>query len=324
MKAFILKKIFELIPTFFGITIIIFLVIHLAPGNPIDSMGTFNPNISAESLENMKRLYHLNEPLYVQYLEWLKSLFRLDFGTSMVDGVGVMHKIAERLPVTIGINVVVLLISLAISIPIGIISAIRKDSFIDKFFTFFVFSGYAMPSFWLALLLMILFSVRLHMLPLSGLHSLNIKPGTPTYYLDLVKHLIIPVSIGVYGSLAGFSRYIRKGIIDVLDKDFIRMLYLRGVSKKRIYIHTLKNAMLPLVTILGLSIPGLIGGSVIMESIFAIPGMGQLFYFSAMSRDYPTIMGILTISTILTLVGNLIADITYALVDPRIRYSDNG
>ena len=184
-----------------------------------------------------------------------------------------------------------------------------------------MFSGYAMPSFWLALLLMILFGTKLHILPLSGLHSMNIKPYTLSYYWDLIKHLILPVSIGVYGSLAGFARYIRKGIIDVLDKDFIRMLYLNGVSKKRIYIHTLKNAMLPLVTILGLSIPGLIGGSVIIESIFAIPGMGQLFYLSAMSRDYPTIMGILTISSILTLLGNLIADITYALVDPRIRYS---
>jgi peptide/nickel transport system permease protein len=323
MKSFLFKKTVELLPTFIGITIIIFIVIHLAPGNPIESMGTFNPNVSAESLENMKKLYHLNEPIYMQYLDWLKSMLSLNFGTSLVDGVSVMSKIAERLPVTIGINIAVLILSLAVSIPIGVASAIKKGSFFDKFFTFFVFSGYAMPSFWLALLLMILFGVKLHILPISGLHSMNIEPGSFAYYIDLIKHLLIPISIGVYGSLAGFSRYIRKGVIDVLDKDFIKMLYLRGATKKQIYIHTLKNAILPLVTILGLSIPGLIGGSVIMESIFAIPGMGQLFYFSAMSRDYPTIMGILTISTFLTLAGNLLADITYALVDPRIRYSKN-
>ncbi len=321
MKVFLLKKLLELIPTFFGITIIIFIIIHLAPGNPINSMGTFNPNISAESLEHMKKFYHLDQPLYVQYADWMKSVLHLNFGVSLVDGVSVIKKIAERLPVTVGINIAVLFLSLAISIPIGVVSAIKKDSFLDKFFTFFVFSGYAMPSFWLALLLMILFSVKWHILPLSGLHSLNVKPGTVFYYWDLVKHLALPVAIGTYGSLAGFARYIRKGVIDVFDKDFIRMLYLNGASKKRIYIHTLKNAMLPLITILGLSIPGLIGGSVIMESIFAIPGMGQLFYLSAMARDYPTIMGILTISTVLTLTGNLIADVTYALVDPRIRYS---
>ncbi len=321
MKVFLLKKMLELIPTFFGITVIIFVIIHLAPGNPINSMGTFNPNISAESLEHMKKLYHLDQPLYVQYIDWIKSVSHFNFGVSLVDGVSVMKKIEERLPVTVGINIAVLLISFSISIPIGIISAIKKDSFIDKFFTLFVFSGYAMPSFWLALLLMMLFSVKWHILPLSGLHSFGVKPDTITYYWDLLKHLALPISIGVYGSLAGFARYIRKGVIDVLDKDFIRMLYLNGASKKTIYMHTLKNAMLPLVTILGLSIPGLIGGSVIMESIFAIPGMGQLFYLSAMARDYPTIMGILTISTVLTLAGNLIADITYALVDPRIRYS---
>ncbi len=321
MKIFLLKKLLELVPTFFGITVIIFVIIHLAPGNPINSMGTFNPNISAESLEHMKKFYHLDQPLYVQYADWIKSVIHLNFGVSLVDGVSVIKKIASRLPVTVGINIAVLVISLAISIPIGVISAIKKDSFIDKFFTLFVFSGYAMPSFWLALLLMILFSVKWHILPLSGLHSINVHPGTFYYYWDMVKHLTLPIAIGVYGSLAGFTRYIRKGVIEVFDKDFIRMLYLHKASKKTIYIHTLKNAMLPLVTILGLSIPGLIGGSVIMESIFAIPGMGQLFYLSAMARDYPTIMGILTISTVLTLTGNLIADITYALVDPRIRYS---
>ncbi len=320
MKSFLIRKTAELIPTFFGITIIIFAIIHLAPGNPVNSMGTFNPNISPEALEHIKKLYHLDQPLYIQYAEWLKSMVHLNFGTSLVDGESVIKKIAERLPVTVGINVAVLIISVAISIPIGVISAIKKDSWIDRASTLFVFSGYAMPSFWLALLLMILFGVKWHILPISGLHSFNVKPGTLSYYLDLAKHLIIPISLGVYGSLAGFSLYVRKGVVDVMDKDFIRLLYLRGTSKWRIYWHALKNALLPLITILGLSIPGLISGSVIIESIFAIPGMGQLFYYSALARDYPTIMGILTISTFLTLIGNLIADIIYALVDPRIRY----
>ena len=320
MKLFLLKKLLELIPTFFGITLIIFFVIHLAPGNPIDSMGTFNPNITSESLEQMKKIYHLNQPLYIQYIAWLKSILDFNFGISLVDGRNVMDKVMDRLPVTVGINVATLILTFLIGVPIGIISSLKKNRLIDKFFTFVVFSGYAVPSFWLALLLMIAFSVHWHLLPLSGLHSMNVKAGLP-YYLDLSKHLIMPIFIGVFGSLAGISRYVRKGMIDVLDKDFIKLLYAKKIPKRKIiYAHALKNTMLPVITILGLSIPGLIGGSVIIESIFAIPGMGQLFYYSALSRDYPTIMCILTISTILTLLGNLLADIAYALVDPRIKY----
>ncbi len=321
MKIFLLKKLLELIPTFFGITLIIFFVIHLAPGNPIDSMGTFNPNITSESLKQMKKIYHLNQPLYTQYIIWLKSVLGFNFGISLVDGRNVMDKVLERLPVTVGINVATLILTFLIGVPIGIISSLKKNKLIDKIFTFFVFSGYAMPSFWLALLLMITFSVHWHLLPLSGLHSMNAKTGL-SYYLDLSEHLIMPIFIGVFGSLAGISRYVRKGMIDVLNKDFIKLLYAKKISKRKIvYVHALKNTMLPVITILGLSIPGLIGGSVIIESIFAIPGMGQLFYYSALSRDYPTIMGILTISTILTLLGNLLADIAYALVDPRVKYS---
>jgi len=321
MLRYIVRKIFELIPTFIGITFIIFLIIHLAPGNPINATGGFNPNVSYESLKNMEKIYHLNEPIYIQYLDWLKNFLKLNLGFSLVDGTSVAKKIAERLPITLLINIITLILSLAISIPIGVISATKKDSFIDKFFTFFVFSGYAMPSFWLALLLILLFSVKLHILPISGLHSFNAKPGTIYYYWDMAKHLAIPIFIGVFGSLAGFARYVRSGMIDVLDKDFIKLMYLRKMDKKTIlYKHALKNALLPLITIMGLSIPSLIGGSVIIESIFAIPGMGQLFYYSAMARDYPTVMGILAISSLLTLLGNLLADITYAIVDPRIRY----
>ena len=321
MLRYTIRKLLELIPTFIGITFVIFLIIHLAPGNPINATGGFNPNVSYESLKNMEKIYHLNEPIYTQYLDWLRNFLKLNLGFSLVDGTSVAKKIAERLPITLLINIITLILSLVISIPIGVISATKKDSFIDKFFTFFVFSGYAMPSFWLALLLILLFSVKLHMLPISGLHSFNVKPGSFYYYWDMAKHLAIPIFIGVFGSLAGFARYVRSGMIDVLDKDFIKLMHLRKIDKKTIlYKHALKNALLPLVTIMGLSIPSLIGGSVIIESIFAIPGMGQLFYYSAMARDYPTVMGILAISSLLTLLGNLLADITYAIVDPRIRY----
>ncbi|WP_035588660.1 ABC transporter permease [Hippea jasoniae] len=321
MKSYLVRKILELIPTFIGITFITFIIIHLAPGNPINATGGFNPNITPESLKNMEKIYHLNQPIYIQYIDWLKSFFSLHLGYSLVDGVSVAEKIVHRLPITLAINLITLILSLLIAIPIGVISAKKKDSFIDKFFTFFVFSGYAMPSFWLALLLMILLSLKLHVLPLSGLHSFNVKPGSVAYFLDMAKHLIIPIFIGVFGSLAGFARYVRAGMIDILNKDFIKLMYLRDMPEKTIlYKHALKNAILPLITLMGLSLPSLIGGSVIIESIFAIPGMGQLFYFSAMARDYPTIMGILAISSILTLIGNLIADIVYALVDPRIRY----
>ncbi len=246
----------------------------------------------------------------------------MDFGRSFApDARPVWDKIKERLPITVGINVLAMFFIFIIAIPLGVMAAVRHNRFFDKITTIFVFIGYATPGFWLALLLMMLFGIKLGWLPLSGLKSLNYESmSILEKFGDIAKHLILPVFVSAFGGLAGLSRFVRSSMLEVIRQDYVLTARAKGLPERVvIYKHALKNALLPVVTILGLSVPGLIGGSVIFESIFAIPGMGQLFYLSVMSRDYPTIMGCLVIGAVLTLLGNLLADISYALVDPRIR-----
>ncbi len=324
MLRYIVKRTLFMIPLLLGITIICFFVMHLAPGSPTDLQTEMNPKASQEMKERLNALYELDKPIYVQYGSWLKKIGRGDLGVSFSsDHRPVADKIMERLPITILINFLSLLIIIAVAVPIGVLSAVHQDSLFDKVTTVFVFIGFAVPTFWLALLLMIFFGIHLGWLPISGLRSLNYEYlGVWEQLVDLVKHLVLPVLVSAFGGLAGLSRYMRANMLEVIRQDYIMTARAKGLSERDvIYRHALRNALLPAITILGLSIPGLIGGSVIFETIFAIPGMGQLFYMSVMARDYPTIMGILLIGAILTLVGNLIADVSYAVADPRIRIS---
>jgi peptide/nickel transport system permease protein len=324
MSAYLIKRILFMIPLLLGITIICFFVMRLAPGAPTDLQTQMNPKASAEMKERLMSMYELDKPIHVQYWSWLKKIGRGDLGTSFSsDHRPVSDKIWERLPITILINLLSLIIIVAVAVPIGVLSAVHQDSLFDKVTAVFVFIGFAMPTFWLALLMMIFFGIHLGWLPISGLRSLNYEYlSIWGQLLDLAKHLILPVFISAFGGLAGLSRYMRANMLEVIRQDYILTARAKGLSERQvIYKHALRNALLPAITILGLSIPGLIGGSVIFETIFAIPGMGQLFYMSVMARDYPTVMGILLIGAILTLVGNLIADVSYALADPRIRIS---
>ncbi len=319
-----IKRLIFMIPLLFGITIICFSVMHLAPGSPTDLETQLNPRASADYRERLRAMYDLDKPLHVQYFLWVGKLAAMDLGKSFSpDRRPVADKIFERIPITIAINVISLILIMATAIPLGVLSAVYRDSLFDKTTSIFVFIGFAMPTFWLALLLMIYFGVQLGWLPISGIRSLNyeyLKPGMA--FLDLIKHLILPVLLSAFGGLAGLSRYMRSNMLEVIRQDYIMTARAKGLSERVvIYKHALRNALLPVITILGLSIPGLIGGSVIFETIFAIPGMGQLFYMSVMSRDYPVLMGILFIGAVLTLLGNLIADISYAVADPRIRVS---
>jgi len=322
LLKYLLKRTVFMIPMLIGITVICFAVMHLAPGSPTDLQTQMNPRASAELKERLRAMYDLDKPLYVQYGLWLKRLAVLDLGKSFApDRRPVAEKIGERLPVTISLNVLSLLLILVTAIPLGVLSAVHQGSWFDAAVSIFVFVGFAVPTFWLALLLMIFFGVDLGWLPISGLRSLNheyLPPGAA--FWDLIKHLVLPVGISAFGGLAGLSRYMRANMLEVIRQDYIMTARAKGLSEFRvIYVHALRNALLPVITILGLSIPGLIGGSVIFETIFAIPGMGQLFYMSVMARDYPTIMGILFIGAVLTLLGNLLADVAYAVADPRIR-----
>ena len=322
MARYILKRLFGMIPLLFGITIISFLVIHLAPGSPVTIQTDLNPRMTAEARERLRKFYGLDKPLHIQYYNWVKHLATFDLGRSFAtDNRPVIDKIKERLPITIFINVLSLALILVVAIPLGILSAVYHNSLFDRSTTVFVFIGFAIPTFWLALLLMIFFGIQLGWLPISGLKSINFEYLSPFNQLkDRAAHLLMPALLSAFGGLAGLSRYSRSNMLEIIRQDYITTARAKGLSESQvIYKHALRNALLPIVTILGLSIPGLIGGSVIFETIYAIPGMGQLFYGAVMMRDYPVIMGELVIGALLTLFGNLLADISYALVDPRIR-----
>ncbi len=322
MLHYLLKRLFFMIPMLFGITLISFAVIHLTPGEPGALDVEMNPKVTKEVRERIRAFYGLDKPPHVQYWLWLKRVAKLDFGTSFApDRRPVIDKIKERLPVTITINIFSMFLIFVIGIPIGIYCARYKDTISDKLLTAFVFAGYAAPTFWLALLLMMFFGVYLEMLPISGLKSFEFSDLSFLEKVwDITKHLILPVAISAFGGLAGVSRYMKNSLLEVLRQEYITTAYAKGLPESLVMRrHALRNALLPVITILGLSVPGLIGGSVIFEAIFSIPGMGQLFYMSVMARDYPTIMGILVIGAFLTLIGNLLADIMYAMADPRIR-----
>jgi peptide/nickel transport system permease protein len=311
-----------MVPMLLWITLISFMVIHLAPGTPTDMQTTLNPKASLEAQKRLRELYGLDKPLMVQYGDWLQRLVHLDFGRSFSpDRRPVWDKIKERIAITLSLNLMSLIIILAVSIPIGVIAAYRAHSWFDKATTLFVFFGFAMPTFWLALLLIMFFGVHLDWLPISGLTSLNFAQFTFWQKVqDLGAHVTLPVLVAAFGGLAGMSRYMRGNMLEVIRQDYITTARAKGLPERVvIFKHALRNALLPVITILGLSVPGLIGGSVIFESIFAIPGMGQLFYGAVMARDYPLVMGELVIGAVLTLMGNMLADVGYALVDPRIR-----
>jgi peptide/nickel transport system permease protein len=323
MAFFIVRRLLLVIPLLVGITFVSFIVISLAPGGPLDFLEAENPDLSPEVKRQLTELYGLDKPLIVQYGNWLMRVARLDFGRSFLpDGRPVLAKIGERMPVTLALNIIELLIIVMVAVPIGVLSAIRQYSVFDKITTIFVFVGFATPDFWLALLLMSLFGAQLGWLPISGLRHINWE------YLsfwrqqwDLVSHLLLPITVATFGGLAGFSRYMRQSMLEVIRQDYVQTARAKGLAEEVVIgKHALRNALLPVVTILGLSLPGLIGGSVIIESVFAIPGMGQLMVQSIYARDYPVVMGNLVIVAFLTLIANLFADLAYGLVDPRIRF----
>jgi len=321
MLTYIVKRTFLMIPILLGITVLSFGVMRLAPGGPAEAQMEFSAKASAEARERLRKLYGADQPFYKQYATWLGKFMTLDFGEAFADGRKVKDKILERLPITLTINLLSLGLVLLIAIPIGIMSATRQYSLLDRFSTMFVFIGFSTPSFWLALLLIYLFGVQWGVLPISGIHSLDISGLTFWGRLsDEANHLILPVFVSAFGGLAGFSRYVRNNMLEVMRQDYIRTARAKGLSDRVvIYKHALRNALMPVITILGLALPGLIGGSAIMEQVFGIPGMGQLMFQAVLSRDYNLAMGILVPAAFLTMLGNFLADIGYAFTDPRVR-----
>jgi peptide/nickel transport system permease protein len=323
-----------MIPMLIGISLISFFIMHLAPGDITNNEAVFNPKASEESRQKLRELYNLDKPVIVQYGLWLKRMVKLDFGNSFAshqkpvflgitdkDGTYTKGMIEEALPITLMINLLGLAITLTLAIPLGVIAARKYLGWQDRTITLFNFIGFSIPGFWLSLLLMYWLGVANNWLPISGLHSLNYETmDTWAKFKDSLNHLIMPVLIPSLTGLAGITLFVKNGMLEVLQQDFITTARAKGLNEHAVvYKHALRNALLPLITIVGLSIPGLIGGSVIAETIFAIPGMGKLFYDAVLMRDFPVIMGILTIGSALTLLGNLVADVAYAWADPRVR-----
>lgn len=334
MLNYIIKRTLWMIPLLIGISLISFFIMHLAPGDITNNEASFNPKTSAESRQKLRELYNLDKPVIVQYGLWLKRMVKLDFGNSFAshrkpvfwqttdkDGNVTKGMIQEALPITIIINVIGLFITLALAIPLGIIAARKHMRWQDKSITLFNFIGFSVPGFWLSLMLMYWLGVANDWFPISGIRSLNHDSlSTFGQLKDTLSHFFMPVIIPSVTGLASITLFVKSGMLDVLHQDYITTARAKGLNEhKVVYTHALRNALLPLITIVGLSIPGLIGGSVISEQIFAIPGMGKLFYSAVMARDFPVVMGILTIGSALTLIGNLIADIAYAWADPRVR-----
>jgi peptide/nickel transport system permease protein len=309
------------IPILLGITLITFAIVHLTPGGFSAVTMEMNPKISPDSLARLKTLYGLDRPWPEQYGRWVARLARLDFGRSFLDQRPVLDKIADRLPATLLLSGLSLLVIFILAVPLGVFSAIHPNTRLDHAITVVTFIGYSLPTFWLALLCMLFFGVVLNWLPISGMHAVNHDLLSRAGQIwDTALHLILPVFITAFGGIASISRYTRGNMLEVVRQDYIRTALAKGLPFGRVYyVHALRNALLPILTILGLSLPGLIGGSFIFETIFAWPGMGRLAYESALSFDYPTIMGIAVIGALLTLLGNLLADVFYALADPRIR-----
>jgi len=310
------KKFLYIILMMFIISLISFLAIHAAP-NSFFASGELNPNITKESIEHLKKIYGLDKPLMVQYISWVWAMLHLDFGVSFASGKMVKDEILSRIGITLLMNFISMIFVFMLSIYFGIKAALKQGSYLDKSVKQFALVSYAMPSFYLALLLISFFSVYLKWLPISGLHSIEPKSGI-WWYLDFAWHLVLPIFIMVFGGVGTLSMYVRSLSLDILKSDYIFFAKSRGIDEKVIFRRfIIPNLYPPIVTILGLSIPGMIGGSVILESIFSINGMGLLFFQSAMSRDYPVIMGILIISTFLTLFGNVVADLILLKLNPH-------
>lgn len=330
MKEYIIRRLLWTIPTLIGITLVTFIILHLIPGDPaalkvrMGAEGLRSDDVARQIIEETRKMYGLDKPLYIQYIKWLKSLVKFEFGYSLKDRRPVAQILKERVPVTLELSIISTLLVYLISIPIGVYSSVKQNTLFDKITTLILFLLYSLPSFWVAILLIMFLGggEYLNLLPVYGLSSDNANSfGFFKWLLDRIWHLILPVFCLTYGGLAYISRYVRAGMLEVIRQDYIKTAYAKGLPEKIvIFKHSLRNALIPIITLLGYLLPSLFSGSIIIENIFSIPGMGKLAFESVLSRDYPVIMAIITISSFLTLIGILIADILYAIVDPRISY----
>ncbi len=323
MTRYIVRRILQAVPLLLLISLVVFLLMHLIPGGPL-AVYENNPNISAADLERLKEQLGLNVPVQIQYWNWLTAVLRGDWGTSLISGRPAIVEIGERLPNTLYLSLTAFFVALLISIPIGIISAVRQYSWFDHAMTTLAFVGHSIPIFWLGPILIIVFNVTLKnpltggpLLPGGGIATI----GAEASLADRLSHLILPASALAIYNLAQYVRYIRAGMLDVLHQDYVRTAQAKGFAERAVLLrHALKNALLPLVTIIGLEIPALFSGTLVTETIFSWPGMGRLFFDAVLRSDYAVMMGALMLISTLVIFFGLVTDVAYAFLDPRIRF----
>lgn len=320
MIRYVLRRLLLAVPTLFGIVVLVFLLLHLAPGSPVSALGgESGRRVSGRAAEEMRRVYGLDRPLPERFAVWLGRVGRLDFGESFVDRRPVTDRIREALPYTLSLNGIALLLTLAIAIPLGVSAGGKPEGPFDRTSSAVLFALYSLPAFWAALLLQTLFAVELRWLPLYGVGSDEPVPGWGGI-LDRLAHLALPVVCLTYGSLAFVARLVRSGVAEAIRTDYFLAARARGASyRTALWRHAFPNALLPLITLLGLILPALLSGSVIIERIFAWPGLGRLYFDSILSRDYPVVLALSLLGAVATLAAALAADIAIAAADPRVR-----
>jgi peptide/nickel transport system permease protein len=326
MTSYVVRRLSYAVLTFLGITVAVFALLHAVPGDPITFyIGAHGAhNLSRPVLDAIRHQHHLDEPLVAQYFYWLRGVVRLDFGTSLVDHRPVTTRIIEKLPNTFELNLIAFLVAVAIGLPIGLWSATRSGRPLERASAVLFFLLYSLPSFWVALLLVEFFAVKLGVLPTFGMTSdeyLDLSPAQKL--LDHARHLILPVITLSYAQIAIFARYSKSALTEVIRQDYITTARAKGVTPQRVlWRHAFRNALIPLITLLGLTIPLLISGSVITEQIFQWDGIGRLYFSSILTRDYPTVLGLTVATAVVTLLASLVADILYAAADPRVRLEE--
>jgi peptide/nickel transport system permease protein len=321
MGRFVIRRLLQVIPLLIGITLLTFILANLVPGSPISGLE-LNPQTRPEDIARIRSNLGLDEPVHIRYFVWLGNVAKGDFGISMRNFRPVRTTILQKLPNTLLLTGTALLLSLVMAIPVGVYSAVRRNSLFDNAATATAVAGFSIPTFWLGLMLILLFAVQfrewgLPSLPAGG--SFDLRGGGDV--VDRAKHLVLPAFALAFVQTAAWTRYIRSQMLEVLSQDYMRTATAKGLRERIvIFRHGLRNAVLPLVTLLGIAIPDLFTGALVIETIFTYPGIGQLAFNAALSKDYPMIMGITLMAGTLVIFGNLIADVVYGLLDPRIRY----
>lgn len=322
MTRYLIRRLIQAVLMLFVMTIGFFLLLQAIPGGPASVLGG-NPHLTAAQRQQYIHRLGLDQPLYKQYLDWLGNILHGDFGHSFLNGLPVINEIGARLGATLQLFIAALSFALVLAIIFGVVAAVRQYSIVDYAITVFSYAGISMPVFWIALILQEIFGVQLHLLPTYS----NVSADTTgfsswDYFVDGFLHLILPAIVLSIQFIALWSRYLRSSMLDVIKQDYVRTARMKGLNSRAVFFrHALRNALIPLVTVVALSFGGIMGGAVITETVFAWPGMGQLFVTSLNSLDYPTLLTFLILGAANVILFNLIADILYGVIDPRIRYS---